>query len=137
MTPTRTPVTIFMKVIDLFLFIPLKEVTGNPRISDEEAAKLIAMRIESAKTKNYGYYRVSALRNFGGGRKVVPHVEPKLQSVSTEPYLQLAPLDSSKSAQQMFRAMVRVIMSSIVSLQLHWVVLNPHVRCVQNLNGFL
>ena len=58
-------------------------MTGNPRISEEEAAKLIAMRIESTKTRNYGYYRVGALRSFGGGRKVVPRIEPKLQSVST------------------------------------------------------
>ena len=59
-----------------------QEVTGNPRITEAEAAKLIALRIESTKTKNYGYYRVGALRSFGGGRKVIPHIEPKLQSVS-------------------------------------------------------
>ena len=57
-------------------------MTGNPRISEKEAAKLIALRIESTRTRNYGYYRVGALRSFGGGRKVVPRVEPKLQSVS-------------------------------------------------------
>ena len=65
------------------MFFMFQEVTGNPRISEEEAAKLIALRIESTKTKNYGYYRVGALRSFGGGRKVVPYVEPKLQSVSS------------------------------------------------------
>lgn len=62
----------------------MKEVTGNPRISDEEAAKLIAMRIESTKTRNYGYYRVGALRSFGGGRKIVPRIEPKLQNIYDE-----------------------------------------------------
>ena len=58
-------------------------MTGNPRISEKEAAKLIAMRIEASRTKNYGYYRVGALRNFGGGRKVVPQVDPKLRLVSS------------------------------------------------------
>eukprot|EP00794_Sanderia_malayensis_P009359 gene9359-10346_t len=62
----------------------MKEVTGNPRISDEEAAKLIAMRIESTKTKDYGYYRVGVLRSFGGGRKVVPRIQPKLQTIVDE-----------------------------------------------------
>lgn len=62
----------------------MKEVTGNPRITEAEAAKLIALRIESTKTKNYGYYRVGALRSFGGGRKVIPHIEPKLQSLYNE-----------------------------------------------------
>ncbi len=66
---------------DLFDLSDFQEVTGNPRISDDEAAKLIALRIESTKTRNYGYYRVGALRNVGGARKVVPRIEPKLQTV--------------------------------------------------------
>lgn len=59
----------------------MKEITANPNITEEEAAKLIAIKIESSKKKNYGYYRVGALRSFGGGRKVVPRVTPKLQEI--------------------------------------------------------
>lgn len=37
--------------------------------------------MEQSKKKNYGYYRVGALRSIGGGRKVGPNVPDKLKPV--------------------------------------------------------
>jgi len=59
----------------------MREITANPNISEAEAAKLIAIKIEASKKRNYGYYRVGALRQIGGSRKVVPKVTPKLQGI--------------------------------------------------------
>lgn len=59
----------------------MKEVAANPNISEEEAAQLIAIKIEQSKKKNYGHYRVGALRFFGGGKKMVPRVADKLQGM--------------------------------------------------------
>jgi len=39
--------------------------------------------MEQSKKKNYGYYRVGALRSIGGGRKVGPNVPDKLKPVRT------------------------------------------------------
>ena len=50
-------------------------------ITEDEAAKLIAMKIDASKNRNYGYYRVFALRNIGGSRKPVPKINEKLQGV--------------------------------------------------------
>lgn len=61
----------------------MKEITANPQLTEEEAAKLIAIKMESTKKKNYGYYRVGALRSIGGGRKVVPNVPDKLKGLVT------------------------------------------------------
>ena len=72
--------TIKFKLIYLQLFV-IQEITSNPSITEEEAAKLIAIKMESTKRKNYGYYRVGALRSIGGGRKVVPNVPEKLKAV--------------------------------------------------------
>lgn len=59
-----------------------QEITSNPQLTEEEAAKLIAIKMEQSKKKNYGYYRVGALRSIGGGRKVVPNIPDKLKPVS-------------------------------------------------------
>jgi len=59
----------------------MKEIASNPNISDEEAAKLIAMRIHRSKRQSYGRYRVGALRNVMGGRKIEPVVDEKLQAI--------------------------------------------------------
>lgn len=41
--------------------------------------------MEQSKKKNYGYYRVGALRSIGGGRKVGPNVPDKLRPVRIGP----------------------------------------------------
>lgn len=59
----------------------MKSITSNPHITEDEAAKLIAIKIEQSKRKNYGYYRVGSLRFLTGGKKMVPKVQPKLQGM--------------------------------------------------------
>ncbi|XP_065660327.1 sodium/calcium exchanger 3 isoform X2 [Hydra vulgaris] len=63
----------------------MKEITANSRITEDEAAKLIAMKIDANKNKNYGYYRVASLRNIGGGRKPLPKLNEKLQLILVSP----------------------------------------------------
>ena len=65
----------------MFDLLSSQEITSNPQLSEEEAAKLIAIKMEQSKKKNYGYYRVGALRSIGGGRKVGPNVPDKLKPV--------------------------------------------------------
>lgn len=62
----------------------MKQITSNPQLTEDEAAKLIAIKMEQSKKKNYGYYRVGALRSIGGGRKVGPNVPDKLKLIVTD-----------------------------------------------------
>jgi len=62
----------------------MKEITSNPALTEDEAAKLIAIKMEQSKKKNYGYYRVGALRSIGGGRKVVPTIPDKLKPLVSD-----------------------------------------------------
>lgn len=52
-----------------------------PDISEDDAAKLVAAHIKSKEPKNYGYYRVGAIRDIGGGHKLKPKMDPKLNMV--------------------------------------------------------
>ena len=47
-------------------------MSKNPELSEDDAAKLIAMHINAKKPKDYGYYRVSSLRDISGGKKLRP-----------------------------------------------------------------
>ena len=56
-------------------------MSRNPELSEEDAAKLVAMKIKAKQPKDYGYYRVGALRNFSGGNKLRPKMDGKLKVV--------------------------------------------------------
>ena len=40
------------------------------------------MRIQARQPKNYGYYRVGAIRGIGGSKKLTPAMNPHLHEVS-------------------------------------------------------
>lgn len=42
---------------------------------------LVAAHIKSKQPKNYGYYRVGAIRNIGGSHKLRPKMDSKLRVV--------------------------------------------------------
>ena len=42
---------------------------------------LVAAHIKSKQPKNYGYYRVGAIRDLGGSHKLTPKMDPKLRVV--------------------------------------------------------
>ena len=66
----------------LFIFFAFQEVSRNPELSENDAAKLVAAHIKSKEPKNYGYYRVSSLRSIAGGCKLRPKMDSKLKVVS-------------------------------------------------------
>jgi hypothetical protein len=39
------------------------------------------MRIQAKQPKNYGYYRVGAIRGIGGGKKLTPSMNTQLHEV--------------------------------------------------------
>lgn len=59
-----------------------QEVSRNPDLSENDAAMLAAAHIKSKQPKNYGYYRVGAIRDLGGSHKLTPKMDPKLRVVS-------------------------------------------------------
>ncbi|KAK3749975.1 hypothetical protein QZH41_008456 [Actinostola sp. cb2023] len=62
----------------------IKEVSQIPEITEDDAAKLVAAHIKSKEPKNYGYYRVSAIRNIGGSHKLKPNMDPRLNMIYDE-----------------------------------------------------
>ena len=66
----------------LIYFFSSQEVSRNPELSENDAAKLVAAHIKSKEPKNYGYYRVSSLRSIAGGCKLRPKMDSKLKVVS-------------------------------------------------------
>jgi hypothetical protein len=57
-------------------------LSQNSNFTEEEQAKIVAMRIQARKPKNYGYYRVGALRDIGGGKKLTPPMDAHLHEVN-------------------------------------------------------
>ena len=57
-------------------------MSRNPDLSEDDAAMLVAAHIKSKQPKNYGYYRVGAIRDLGGSHKLRPKMDPKLRVVS-------------------------------------------------------
>ena len=66
----------------LFSCFAFQEVSRNPDLSEDDAAMLVAAHIKSKQPKNYGYYRVGAIRNMGGSHKLRPKMDSKLRVVS-------------------------------------------------------
>lgn len=62
----------------------IKEVSRNPNISEDDAAMLVAAHIKSKQPKNYGYYRVGAIRDLGGSHKLTPKMDPQLRLIYEE-----------------------------------------------------
>lgn len=62
----------------------IKEVSRNPDLSEDDAAMLVAAHIKSRQPKNYGYYRVGAIRDLGGSHKLRPKMDPKLRVIYEE-----------------------------------------------------
>lgn len=62
----------------------IKEVSRNPDLSEDDAAMLVAAHIKSKQPKNYGYYRVGAIRNIGGSHKLRPKMDSKLRVIYEE-----------------------------------------------------
>jgi hypothetical protein len=56
-------------------------LSQNSNFTEEEQAKLVAMRIQAKQPKNYGYYRVGAIRGIGGGKKLTPSMNTHLHEV--------------------------------------------------------
>ena len=59
----------------------IKELSQNSNFTEEEQAKIVAMRIQARTPKNYGFYRVGAIRGIGGGKKLTPPMNPQLHEV--------------------------------------------------------
>ena len=66
----------------VFNYFVFQEVSRNPDLSEDDAAMLVAAHIKSKQPKNYGYYRVGAIRNIGGSHKLRPKMDSKLRVVS-------------------------------------------------------
>lgn len=62
----------------------IKEVSRNPNLTEDEAAVLVAAHIKSKQPKNYGYYRVGAIRDLGGSHKLTPNMDPQLRLIYEE-----------------------------------------------------
>ncbi|XP_028395158.1 sodium/calcium exchanger 3-like [Dendronephthya gigantea] len=62
----------------------IKELNQNNQLTEEDQAKLVAMRIQAKTPKNYGYYRVGALRGIGGGKKLTPSMNTHLHETYDE-----------------------------------------------------
>ena len=62
----------------------LQEVSRNPNLTEDDAAVLVAAHIKSKQPKNYGYYRVGAIRDLGGSHKLTPNMDPQLRLVSRQ-----------------------------------------------------
>ncbi|EDO35472.1 predicted protein, partial [Nematostella vectensis] len=60
------------------------EVSQIPDITEDDTAKLVAAHIKAKQPKNYGYYRVGAIRNIGGGHKLKPKMDPRLNMIYEE-----------------------------------------------------
>lgn len=58
-------------------------MSRNPDLSEDDAAMLVAAHIKAKQPKNYGYYRVGAIRDLGGSHKLTPKMDSKLRLVST------------------------------------------------------
>ena len=50
----------------------LKTIKEAKNISDEEAAKIAASRIQNSKPKSRMYYKIGASREMGGSKKIDP-----------------------------------------------------------------
>ena len=50
----------------------IKMIKKTSRLSDEEAAKIAAIKIHEATPKSRMYYKINAQRELGGGKKVNP-----------------------------------------------------------------
>lgn len=61
-----------------------QEVSRNPNLTEDDAAVLVAAHIKSKQPKNYGYYRVGAIRDLGGSHKLTPKMDPQLRLVSRQ-----------------------------------------------------
>ena len=48
----------------------IKMIKKTSRLSDEEAAKIAAIKIHEATPKSRMYYKINAQRELGGGKKV-------------------------------------------------------------------
>jgi len=66
----------------VYNYSAFQEVSRNPELSEDDAAKLVAAHIKSKQPKNYGYYRVGAIRDIGGSHKLRPKMDSKLRVVS-------------------------------------------------------
>lgn len=57
----------------------IKEIRKHPGLTDEDAATLAAARLADEQAHSRAWYRVSAIRDFTGGRKTRPSFSAKLQ----------------------------------------------------------
>ena len=70
-----------VNILNWFVVFAFQEVSRNPVLSEDDAAMLVAAHIKSKQPKNYGYYRVGAIRDLGGSHKLTPKMDPKLRVV--------------------------------------------------------
>jgi len=68
----------------VYNYSAFQEVSRNPELSEDDAAKLVAAHIKSKQPKNYGYYRVGAIRDIGGSHKLRPKMDSKLRVIYEE-----------------------------------------------------
>lgn len=59
-------------------------MSRNPSLSEDDAAVLVAAHIKAKQPKNYGYYRVGAIRDLGGSHKLTPKMDPNLRLVGLQ-----------------------------------------------------